>query len=59
MTEEQDKQQTTKLEQVNDELTRSLMLCHSLVDDYRTKLAERLNETEAANDDEDGDSAPR
>ena len=51
MQEQQDKQQTAKIEQVNDELTRGLKLCHSLIDDYRTKLATNLNEVEPANDD--------
>jgi hypothetical protein len=49
--EQQDKQQIPEIEQVNDELTRGLELCHSLIDDYRTKLATNLNDVEPANDD--------
>ena len=55
MAEQQDKQQTAEIEQVNHQLTRGLKLCHSLIDDYRTKLAFNLNnagEFEPANDDE-------
>lgn len=36
---------------MNEELTRSLQLCHSIIDDYRSKLASNLNNLEAANDD--------
>lgn len=55
MAEQQDSQENGKLEQVNQELTRGLELCHSLIDDYRTKLAFNLNNVtklEPANDDE-------
>ena len=55
MAEQQDTQETGKLEQVNHELTRGLELCHSLIDDYRTKLAFNLNHAtkfEPANDDQ-------
>ena len=56
MSDQQNKQSPADFEEVNDELTRGLKLCHSLVDDYRSKLARRLNDNEngsAANDDED------
>jgi hypothetical protein len=60
VSEHQEKQETAQIEQVNDELTRGLKLCHSLIDDYRSKLAVNLNDFEeyrAANDDvADGDS---
>ena len=55
MSDQQNNHKIANLEQVNDELTRGLKLCHSLIDDYRTKLASRLNDNEengAANDDE-------
>ena len=38
------------LNQVNQELTRSLKLCHSLLDDYRHKLAANSNDLGPAND---------
>ena len=43
------------MEQVNDELSRGLKLCHSLIDDYRSKMGSRLNDncmSGAANDDD-------
>jgi hypothetical protein len=52
---DQNNQLPESLELVNDELTRGLKLCHSLVDDYRSKLTTRLNDnamTSAANDDD-------
>lgn len=55
MSDQQNKQQNANLELVNDELTRGLKLCHSLIDDYRSKLASSLNDNEevgAANDDD-------
>jgi hypothetical protein len=48
-----DKQQSAQLSEVNDELRRGLRLCHSLVDDYRLKLAANSNNTDAANDERD------
>ncbi|HXS50019.1 MAG TPA: hypothetical protein VN713_07815 [Sphingomicrobium sp.] len=42
------------MEQVNTQLTRGLKLCHSLIDDYRSKLSGGLNDIydfHAANDD--------
>ena len=50
MFEQQDRQETAQLEQVNQELTRSLKLCHSLLDDYRHKLAANSNDLGPAND---------
>ena len=58
MFDQQNTQSTADLEQVNDELTRGLELCHSLINDYRSKLGTRLHdddETGAANDDDVGD----
>ena len=44
MSEPQDHQETAELDHVNEALTRGLKLCHSLVDDYRLKLAANSNE---------------
>ncbi|MGE5563411.1 MAG: hypothetical protein ACM3ZV_08880 [Bacillota bacterium] len=52
MSEQQDKQQRAEIEQVNEELTRALRLCHSVVEDYRSKLAANLTQS-PANDDQD------
>lgn len=55
MSDQQNKQRSASLDEVNDDLTRGLKLCHSLIDDYRSKFASRLNdigETGAANDDD-------
>ena len=60
MSNHDDQQETAEMEQVNTELTRALKLCHSLVEDYRAKLAAKLNEPAVflpANDDESGDDA--
>ena len=56
MSEQQDKKESAQLAEVNDELTRSLKLCHSLLDDYRLKLAANLNDHQAANDSDEGES---
>jgi hypothetical protein len=53
MSEQPGAQETDQLAQVNTELTRSLKLCQSIVDDYRSKLGAKLNHAEPANDDED------
>ena len=58
MAEQQDKKQTADVGQLNEELTRGLKLCHSLIDDYRSKLAVKLNnlgDFQPANDDERDD----
>lgn len=57
MSEQQDKRESAQLADVNDELMRSLKLCHSLVDDYRLKLAANSNDFEAANDSEEDESS--
>ena len=57
MAEQHNTRQPEKIEQVNEELTRGLKLCHALVDDYRSKLAAKLSDLgdfRPAND--DGDS---
>lgn len=41
---------TPEFAEVNENLTRALKLCHSLVDDYRLKLAANSNELEPASD---------
>jgi hypothetical protein len=46
LSEQQDKQETAQLDDVSEELTRSLKLCHSLVDDYRLKLAANCDDTQ-------------
>lgn len=62
VSEQPDRQESEKIEQVNTELTRGLKLCHSLIDDYRTKLGANPAHSDdvlAANDDdsdEDDDS---
>lgn len=56
MSEQQDNQESAQLADVSDELTRSLKLCHSLVDDYRLKLAANSNERETADEDEEDQS---
>jgi hypothetical protein len=48
--------ESAQLADVSDELRRSLRLCHSLVDDYRLKLAANSNERDAANEDEEDQS---
>jgi hypothetical protein len=54
VSEPQDHQETAELDHVNEALTRGLKLCHSLVDDYRLKLAANSNDPELveAGDDE-------
>jgi hypothetical protein len=47
-----DKQEIANLERVNDDLTRSLKLCHSMLDDYRAKLAANSNDPELANEED-------
>ena len=56
MSEQPDKQEIAEVDQVNDDLTRGLKLCHSLVDDYRMKLAANPD-IQAAND--RGDDSPQ
>ena len=54
MSDQQNKQSSASFQEVNDELTRGLKLCHSLVADYRSKMSRRFNDNEnnnAANDD--------
>jgi hypothetical protein len=43
---------TDQVDQVNDALTRSLKACHSIIDDYRSKLAANLNDPMPANEDQ-------
>jgi hypothetical protein len=54
MSELQDQQETARVEQVSNELTRALKLCHSLINDYRSKLTVELKDMgdfQPANDD--------
>ena len=55
MSDQDDKLETAHLERVNEQLKRSLKLCHSMLDDYRTKLADNQDEPRADNDEEDAD----
>ena len=50
MSEQHENKESAQLADVSDELTRSLKLCHSLVDDYRLKLAANSNDRDAANE---------
>lgn len=50
MSEQHENKESAQLADVSDELTRSLKLCHSLVDDYRLKLAANSNDLDAANE---------
>ena len=54
MSQQPDQEGSADLAEVNENLRRALKLCHSLVDDYRLKLAANSNEAEPAND---GDKA--
>lgn len=61
MSEQQDKRESVEVEQVNSQLRRGLKLCHSLIDDYRSKLSGGLSDiydVHPANDDsaEENDS---
>jgi hypothetical protein len=55
VSDQRDNQESAQLEQVNEDLTRSLKLCHSMLEDYRSKLAANTNGPDPANDDEPGD----
>lgn len=46
-----------EISEVNENLTRALKLCHSLVDDYRLKLAANSNELDSISDGTDTDLA--
>lgn len=48
-----DEQQPQSIDEVSAELRRGLRLCHSVVDDFRLKLAANSNDASPANDDED------
>lgn len=39
VSEQPDKQKSAEFDRASDDLSRGLRLCHSLVDDYRVKLA--------------------
>jgi hypothetical protein len=56
VSEQDDGQEAVEVEQANRELSRGLKLCHSMVDDYRLKLATDLTPVEPANDDDEADS---
>lgn len=55
MSEQHDKKQTARLAEVNHDLKASLKACHSLIDDYRLKLAANSNDL-AADDGKDDES---
>jgi hypothetical protein len=54
VSEQQDKTESAEIEQVSSQLERGLKLCHSLIDDYRSKLGTPLSDyydVQPANDD--------
>ena len=53
MSEQHDKRDDARLNEVSGDLTRSLKACRSLVDDYRLKLAANANHVAANDVDED------
>lgn len=55
MSEQQAKQDSQAIEEVSGQLQRSLKLCHSLIDDYRSKLGSNSNVGDVANDDDADD----
>lgn len=50
---EQQNNKSARLDDVSEELTRGLQACHSLVDDYRLKLAANSHDIAANDGDED------
>jgi len=54
VSEQQGKQESQEIEEVSGQLRRSLKLCHSLIDDYRSKLAvnPKIRNLNVANDDD-------
>lgn len=54
MSDQHDGQENAALAEVNHELTRSLQACHSLVDDYRLKLAANSHQVAANDEGDDG-----
>lgn len=50
MSQQPDQEGSPEFAEVNENLTRALRLCHSLVDDYRLKLAANSNEADASHD---------
>ena len=52
MTGDDDKQRIARLEQVNEELEKSLGRCRKMLDEYRSKLAANLNDEPGADEDE-------
>ena len=57
VSEQPDKEQTVEMDQLSAELKRGLSLCHSVVDEFRLKLAANSNDAQPANDG-DGDETP-
>jgi len=55
--EQPDKTPSVAIDEVNADLRRSLKLCHSVVDEFRLKLAANSNDARPAND-EENDTAP-
>lgn len=53
MSERPEEQQLQSIDEVNAELRRGLRLCHSVLDDFRLKLAANSNDASPANDDDD------
>jgi hypothetical protein len=55
MSEQQNAPEGGYLDRVNAELSSSLRRCHTILEDYREKLAANSNDPEAANEDVDED----
>jgi hypothetical protein len=53
MSEKNDSPEGAYLDRVNAQISSGLRRCHSIVDDYRKKLAANSNEPDAANEDDD------
>lgn len=51
MSEQQEKEESADIGQLSADLKRGLSLCHSVVDEFRLKLAANTNEAQPANDD--------
>lgn len=47
MSEQPDDDHSLGMDEVNADLKRGLKMCHSVIDDFRLKLAANSNETEA------------
>jgi hypothetical protein len=53
VSDQNDKHPIEEIASVSEELARALKLCHSIVDDYRSKLAANSNDPDSADSSED------